>query len=181
MSAMNFDSAECSCIIQFASLVFVAVGGVFALCQWRRRVKESEARFLKSLLDEFYGGVMVKFAQMVDYGAWRYGDDFHGSELEPLTDQAMSMAAYVCYLFLNKIIDADEFRFFKYDIDRLVDHYGVRDYLYNIHHFARRTKSGSPFCWLCDYGKKTGHINAEEFENPKEWQSNHRYHHYLNW
>ena len=153
----------------------------FAYKQWKRAEYDSKAQFLKALVKEFYNGEVVKFTLKLDYEDWKYDGDFHDSADEHLVDNALAFASYVCYLYLKKRINADEFKFFMYDIGRLLEDDGVVDYLYNVYHFSASCKSDFPFHWLYVYAQQIGAIKAEEFENPNEWRKNDKFNQNLDW
>ena len=150
-------------VVGLISLLLAIGGAVVAYAQWRRHLSESRAKFLKSLLEEFYNTEMVGFFLDVDYGKFKYAN-FHGGPYERITDKALSLASYICYLKNTGVITGGEFRFFQYDIDRLARNIEILKYMHFLYHFAKQNSTAFSYQCLYDHGKSMKFFDSEAFE-----------------
>lgn len=90
-------------------------------------------------------------------------------------DKTLSYFSYICYLYQYRIITKKEFQFFKYEINRILMNSQIKNYFYNIYHFAKKVKAPITFKYLFEYGEKKK-LFDKEFYNRNSTQ----YVHYLN-
>ena len=175
---------------QFSFSVSVAViSALVSVFQWRGAQKIERANKIHDLLglirtDESIHAVL----QMIDYDEDWYDDDFHNEikdNLERQVDRTFSYFSYICYLRKRRILTSGEFKFFEYDLKRILQNRSSVDYLYNIWHFSISDNSTCPFLYLCEYGRKKK-ILDNDFDDPEacdhQQESNEiKYHRYLNY
>ncbi len=142
-------------------------GGIFALFQWNKNLKLKRADYLYELstklrTDEDLSDVVKYF----DYNEPWYNADFHENHsIEKKIDTILSFFSYICYLKSEKMLSINEFRIFKYEIDRILISEQTQQYLFNIYHFSKTNNADIPFYYLFQYAEKNQMID-EEFYNP---------------
>lgn len=159
---------------------FVVLGVIGALIQWNRQLRREAAEFLKGLMEELRSTEVSSFLYDIDYGVKWYGQDFHGSDKEDKVDRTLSFLSFMCYLRSKHLFGKAEFKFFEYELMRVMGNEQVVDYLYNIHHFSAGQGRPSPFEHLIDYGVKVGLVNKKIFFDPTSCRRDNRLHKYLN-
>ena len=96
-----------------------------------------------------------------------YTKKFHKSgELERKVDKTLSYFSYICYLKKKRLITASEFKFFEYEVKRILVNNQVVEYLYNLYHFTKMRKMNLTFYYLFLYGKRKKFFN-KDFYNSK--------------
>lgn len=143
-------------IIAITALIIAGLSSFFAIIQWRNSVAIKRAEYINDLTEKIRSDVDIRnVIYMIDYGTDWYSPDFHGSgELERKVDKTLSYFSYIVYLREGKIISKREFRFFLYEIERLLVNGNIRDYLYNLYHFSNRAGTPCTFTYLIEYGRK---------------------------
>lgn len=164
-------------IIDLLSIMLVVVGGFFALYQWKNTSKIKRADYIKELTEKIRIDSDIKnIVYVLDYEQGWYTQSFHnGGEIEIKMDKTLFYFSYICYLYQYKVITKKEFEFFKYDVNRILMNEQIKNYFYNIYHFADKVKAPVPFKYLFEYGEKKK-VFDKEFYNRKSTQ----YVHYLN-
>lgn len=139
------------------------------------------ASYINELTDKIRSDPLISDAiYLLDYGKIWYSESFHSSgELELKMDRTLSYFSYICYLKKQKIISDKEFKFFKYEIERILGNQQVQDYFYNLYHFSQKLKVPLTFEYLFEYGEKNNFFD-EDFYNPDAYITNFSYHQYLN-
>lgn len=93
---------------------------------------------------------------MFDYDNYWYGSNFHnGGIIEANVDKTLEYFSYICYLKKRKVITKHEFKFFLYDVSRILSNSQVQNYLYNLYHFSNKFNKPMSFSYLFEYGRKT--------------------------
>lgn len=167
-------------ITDICSMLLVIVGGGFAYYQWKRSVALKRAEFINELTekirtDEYIRDVLYLF----DYDEYWYSIDFHDSGvLELKVDKTLSYFSYICYLKKQRLISNKEFRFFEYEVDRILENEQVQDYFYNLYHFCDK-KTSITFQYLFEYGEKHKMFD-DAFYRKDSYKNNKKYHRYLN-
>lgn len=164
-------------IISAISIFLVVIGGFFALFQWKKSVKIQRAGYINELIEKIRTDVDIKeIVYIFDYNHPWYSPDFHdGGKFEIKMDKTLSYFSYICYLFESHLISKKEFKFFKYEIDRILNNKQTQNYFYNLFHFANKNNAPITFEYLFKYGKKNKKFDTD-FYNPKS----EKYVHYLN-
>lgn len=179
---MIFENTyDLSDILSATSIILVIIGGAFAYYQWRRSVSLKRASYINDLTETIRSDSDIKDCfYLFDYNADWYSAQFHGnSTLELKIDKTLSYFSYICYLKKQSIISKKEFKFFQYEVERILMNHGVQDYFYNLYHFAAKFNIPFTFVYLLDYGKKNNLLTDGFFDN-KAYKTNHFFHHYLN-
>lgn len=165
----------------FSLALVTFLGIIFALLQWRKNVKFKKAEYINELTEKIRtDSIIKKTVYKIDYFEKWYDENFHNSkELECEVDKTLSYFSYICYLKQFHLISRREFKFFIYEINRILVNPNVIDYFYNLFHFAKKNNACMSFEYLFKYGKK--HRNFEKtFFDKNSYLSDTRYHHYLN-
>lgn len=148
------------------SLCFVALGGGFALWQWRKNLKIRRAEFINQILEKLrFDEELIKTMYIVDYKQDWYDVSFHDSEFERVIDKLFAYLDYICYLKTTRNITNSEFHIFQYEIHRVCISYSSKAYCWNLYHFSKKNETVCSFQYLIDYG-----IKAELF--PKDFKKN---------
>lgn len=167
--------------IDFLTFISVAIGGMFALYQWKKSTALKRADYIKELTEKIRTDESIfETIYLFDYSQEWYNSDFHQSgDLERKVDRTLAHFSYILYLKKEKIISEKEFIFFKYDIERILFSDQTQDYFYNLFHFSQT--QGIPFSFniLLDYAKENNLVDAD-FNDSKAFQRNAKYHQYLN-
>lgn len=171
------DTITISDIAAALTFLTVLIGGVFALYQWRKKLKFKRAEYLNELStkvrnDEILSEVVTYF----DYNKPWYNEKFHGNRaIEKKIDAILSYFSYICYLKTERLISNSEFRFFKYEIERIIRSYQTKSYLYNLYHFSRKNNVEMSFIYLFKYAEEQKEIDKDFYDRRSQ-----KYPHYLN-
>lgn len=168
---MDFDK-----YISILTLSFVVIGGGFAWFQWRQTTKLKRAEFINQLTEKIRSDKDIcKTILLFDYDHAWYTAAFHNGDdgQERVIDKTLSYFSYICYLRSNRLITKTDFKFFLYEVTRIRQNRSVINYLYNLHHFARKLGCPMTFQYLLDYCKPNF---PPSFNDPQSTD----YPHYLN-
>ena len=154
-------------IISGISLMFVFIGGCFALWQYRKGLVYKRTEMVKDLIKNTREN--DKISMVMDIIDWNedfiYNGKFyikkatHRKELRDLSDEelfrmidyTLSTFSYICYLRHVRTITRKEMQFFRYEIRRLVDNVHISNYLYSLYHCSMSLKVDMSFSYLVDY------------------------------
>jgi hypothetical protein len=158
-----------------ATLLLAIIGGCFALCQWRKSIKIRRGEFIAHINDRLrFDPDIAHTLYEIEYGGKWYDDKFHENrKIEFEFDKVLSFCDYICYLKSNGNISDDEFKIFKYRINRVCISQSTQCYLWNLFQFAKRNNADCSFQCLLEYGIKHNLIdkaiksNANLFPNDK--------------
>lgn len=179
---MIFENTyKLSDILSIVSIVLVIIGGFFTCYQWRRNVSLKRASYINELTEKIRSDSDIKdVVYLFDYNPNWYSERFHGDDiLELKVDKTLSYFSYICYLKKQRIISKKEFKFFQYEVERILMNPGIQDYFFNLYHFAAKFKIPFTFVYLLDYGKEHNLLSNDFFDR-KAYRTNHQFHHYLN-
>lgn len=163
------------------SLFLAVISGIFACYKWRCDVTLKRASYINELTEKIRTDPLIRDTlYLLDYGRPWYSSDFHNSGSPELKmDKTLSYFSYICYLIDQNIISDKEFKFFKYEIERILDNQELQDYLYNLYHFSNSINVPITFYYLFEYGKEHNFFDVDFF-NPNAHETNSKYHNYLN-
>jgi hypothetical protein len=152
-------------IVGCVTMIVAIIGLIFSCYQWWKKVQLERAERLSKLITLLRNDVrQLSILYKIDYGESWYDESFHKSELEGELDRFLSFYEYILYLRMNCIISEKEFRFFEYDIMRIVKNSDLRSYLFNLYQFCRDNKLTFPYQNVVDYGMQNGYIQQSFFE-----------------
>jgi len=161
----NWTVEDC---LTLSTTILMAIGGIFALYQWRSSIKIRRSEFLKDILNTLrFDENMAKAMYTIEYNPSWYSKDFQKSELEFQIDKLLSFADFICYLYDMKNISYKEFIVIKYEINRICRSNSVQSYLWNLYHFSKKNSADGLFMHLIDYGIKENIISDEFKKNDK--------------
>lgn len=125
--------------INSALLLITAIGVLGALWQIRMGAKTQRATFLKDLYMNFRSDLEVSDAYyLIEYGKFKYTNNFHNSELEPKMDRLLSLADVVCEMRIRGILSSSEMRFFDYPFYRIANDSEVKKYIAFLSNFYKQ-------------------------------------------
>ena len=162
-------------IVSLISILIALISGGIAFCKWRKDAKLKRAEYMEKLIKEIRKGDKMQF-YLFEYNKVWYDENFHkGGTIEQNVDYTLSYLSFLCYLYEQKIISKKEFKFFEYELKRILTNKQLQNYIYNVYHFSKAQDKPMMFPYLFEYAKKNGYIN-NEFWNEKSDE----YKHYLN-
>lgn len=165
------------------SIVLVVIGGIITIYQWRKTIILRRADYINELTEKIRTDEDIKnIIYLIDYSIRWYKEDFHNNnyDFEVKIDKTLSYFSYICYLKKKKLITKDEFKFFEYEITRILSNVDTLDYFYNLYHFSKANDVNFTFYYLFEYGKKNKFLD-NDFYNKESYKANSKYHKYLNW
>ena len=163
-------------IVSIVTLVFMFIGGCFALWQWRQGLLYKRTEIVRELIEDvrqddnvstimdiidwnedfFYNG---KFIINRDTSRKNL-KDISNDDLFKMIDHTLSIFSYICYLKLVRTIKVKDMRFFEYEIRRLVDNPHISNYLYSLYHWSKELGVSMSFSYLIDYCLKKKYLDA---------------------
>lgn len=153
-----------SCLIATAGFIVVCI-------QLGISTRNKRAEFLFDIVKNLrFDSGMQDAAYMIDYSLNWYNEDFHkDGETQKVIDRYFSLLTYICYMYRNKSLTENEFKYFKYELSRVKTNSEDSSiaYLWNLNHFARAIGSSCPFEDLIQYGKENEWFKDKDFDNPK--------------
>ena len=167
---------------EVVSTVALLIAGTWSMWKWNVSLRIRRAEVLEHILSRLRSNEISDFIYKVEYSEEWYTCEFHGSDFEPIADRALSFFCDICYLMKNKLVGHSESVFFAYELKRVLSNSQTIDYLYNLHHFARRANGKSSFYALEEYAKKNGFVDTAEFDDPDAYRKQpQRFNKFLNW
>ncbi|NYT86961.1 hypothetical protein [Pollutimonas harenae] len=128
-------------IINSALLLVTAFGVLAALWQIRVGARSQRATFLKDLYMQLRSDpAVVEAFYKIEYNEFEYGEDFHGSELEPKMDRLLTLIDLVCEMRAQRIMTKREMGFFEYSFGRVAQDQSVRAYLTYLNNFCTENR-----------------------------------------
>jgi len=136
------------------SLIFIALGGGFALWQFYKSTRIKRAEFLNQILEKLrFDENLTATMSVVDYNQnWYDANKFHNSEFERDIDKLFSYLDYICYLKSTRNIKSTEFKICQYKINRVCVSTSTKQYLWNLYHFSKKNNTDCSFQYLINYG-----------------------------
>ena len=184
--------------------LITAIITVFGFCAtlWGlfRNRSVTRAELIKGLIDKMRGDDEIRgyiyYVDDEDNEKWYTDLSFYDKEkTKGLTgkqvDKALTYLSYLCYLKKRRLINKNEFAFFRYEIRRVFKNKSTVDYLCNLYHYSfsekdekdyykmspkkrdKEKKKTCPFIYLIKYGEKNGFIkpNFYRLEALKEGEN----------
>jgi hypothetical protein len=139
--------------INSALLLVTALGVLAAFWQIRVGARAQRATFLKDLYMQLRSDPAVAEAfYKIEYGEFKYGPEFHGSEFEPKMDRLLTLVDLVCEMRAQRIMSKREMSFFIYQFNRVAKDQNVREYLKFLNEFyAQNGINKKPFASFQSY------------------------------
>lgn len=178
-SSIQLKTITLSDVSSFISLLFVVIGGLFALIQWNKQQKIRRSEYIYSLIEKLRSDNRINyiFYQIDSEIPWYDKEKvFKNKDFEINLDKALSYYSYICYLRKKKIIKEDDFAFFKYEIDRASTNKDVICYFYNYYHFCKKRGLPNAYKYLFEYAVEN-HGIPNDFYDPKAYLNNNAYTH----
>ncbi len=160
---------------QLLTLIITAIGGIFALFQWRMSVKNSQAEYVDNLLQRTQNDKNIKeFIDACDYEINWYNKNFH-DDLESWNpendetqtpfaikaDKALFFFNYLCYLKERRILGKQEFRVFGYYMLAVMQCKDTQAYFLDLYQFSMVENRAFPYEYMLRYGLKEKIFPAE--------------------
>ena len=159
--------------LSLISIILIIVGGFFALKKWNLELKTKRAEFLEQInLNIRSDDKLAEITYLIEYDFSWYNENFHGNKtgLEFSVDRFLAYFDYICYLKKLGNFTKKEMMIFQYRIIRIFNSPCVRNYLWNIYHFSKKSKTCCSFTNLINYGIKNRLIDKFEFEDSNNGQ-----------
>lgn len=117
--------------ITFLGVIATFIGVCVAIWQIKENAKTQRAIFLKDLYMQFRTDIEVSKAfYLIEYGNFKYEQDkFHNSEEEKAIDRLLTLIDIICEMYDQGFISDREFKYFKYQITRVMDDHEIQKYL----------------------------------------------------
>jgi hypothetical protein len=129
--------------INIALLVAAVVGIALTFWQVRKGARSQRAQFLKELYLTMTADVDIGAAYyQIEYGKFKYDQDFHDSEIERQVDRLLSFADLVAELYLQSAISKREMVFFQYRFRRICEDKEIQAYLTFLSSFYKQVGVG---------------------------------------
>lgn len=158
---MNMELSEW---LSLASILLIAIGGLFAYIQWVHTNKIRRTEFLNQIIEKIrFDEKLSLMLYSIEYGKFKYDSSFHDGKDEDKMDALMSYLNYVCYLIQEKIINQKEFSVLEYELTRVCSNEEVKKYLKFVYCFSLDNGGNYSFKNLVQYGIIKGLINKSFF------------------
>lgn len=144
-------------LVGLVSVIFVGI-------QLWQKVRSDHAKHVAEMMDKTQTKEMLDLFAALDYGKFVYDGKFHGGNNEHIVDNLLHHYEYVLYLKERRMLNKSEFRFFEYNIQRVVGNVEMQNYLFNLYHYGQIGKLSFKYMRLLNYGIENGFIDSEEFE-----------------
>lgn len=156
-------------LIEFLSLILTAVGGTFALYQWRISTKNNHAEYVDRLLSQMTDNELIhKFLFDADYEVVWYDENFH-SDTEhnsgSCADKAFFFLNYLCYLKETGLLSKNDFVVFEYHISIAALDKGTKAYFLDLYQNSLVYRMQFPFRFFLKYCIAHGYI-SEQIKRP---------------
>jgi len=154
--------------IQMGLLLAAVIGIALTYWQVRSNARTHRAVFLKELYFTVTSDTSICEAYYaIEYERFRYGPDFHGSQLEPKIDRLLSFADLVCDLYSQRVIKKHEMAFFRYRFLRIAQDANIREYLaFLVDFYSRVGIAKRPYHSFLAYSEKLK--NSQNIEAKQE-------------
>ncbi|MBO7383548.1 MAG: hypothetical protein J6U07_02905 [Fibrobacter sp.] len=145
-------------------VVIAALAAWISIRTWRGNTKLEKYRMIRDYLRESREDKDVaRFFYKIEYDERWYGPNFHGSELEPIVDKALTRYSYLIELLNDDVVDENGIKSAKYEISRILGNFDVQAYLFNLRNFTTGIKTFFPYADLVEYGKSKGILDDTFF------------------
>ena len=167
-------------VLSAVSIIFVFIGGCFALWQWNKNLVYKRTEIVRELIESIRKDKTVSaIMDVVDWNEdFLYDGKFvvnenttrtalkglSSDDLFKMIDHTLSLFSYVCYLKKMRTISSSDMRFFEYEIRRLADNPHIGNYLYSLHHWSKKLGVKMSFSYFVDYCIKKKYID-KSFRN----------------
>lgn len=164
-------------LVNIITLIFMFVGGCFALWQWRKGLLYKRTEIVRALIEDVRQDDNVStIMDIIDWNEDFYYNgkfiinrepprknlqDISNDDLFRMIDHTLSIFSYICYLKLVKTVQSKDMCFFEYEIRRLVDNPHISNYLYSLYHWAKGLGVPMSFSYLIDYCLKKKYLDAD--------------------
>ena len=165
--------------IEGLRLLFIVLGGGFALYQWHKTLVYKRASVVNDMVETVRESPIIPVIMAnVDWnknfiydGTFRVNRETDNPNLKSFTDHELFIAidhtlvrfSYICYLRKINAISEIDMNFFDYGINRLLENEHIVNYLYSVYHWSVSLRVESSFCYLIEYGKRKGYLDRRFF------------------
>ena len=152
----------------WAQVLAIVIGGIWALFTWRTSVKTQRSNFVDALLCKVRDTELSEFfyrnidrEDETDFRCYKGGLMFENG-YEEIFDRFLFMISYVCYLRRNRLISKRDFKLFEYMIDRTMRSAQVTSYMRDFYADETLSNMSRPYDDLLYISAKMGNQNACE-------------------
>lgn len=137
MNEIKLFVMEIGSIAECLTCLVALVGFILSFMEYRRSNRIKKSSYLEPLIDKMMSDKdIAETIYMLQYGNFKYSEDFHNSEQERKLDKTLQYYSYLCYLKDKSIISSEEFSFFEIEISQALRNKMLIDYLYNLYSFC---------------------------------------------
>ena len=165
-------------MIETLALVCSVIGGIFALCQWKKGLdykRASEVKEMVSLAIE--NDAIINIIDMAD---WQEGFTYNGAfhftgerdhlfkdedELFIAIDRTLEHFNHICYLYYLEVFKDFDMSCFDYEIWELCNFIEIGNYLHSFYLWSVENKVECSFKYLIKYGREKGFLE-KSFGDP---------------
>ena len=161
-------------IIDLIMIFMGAIGGTFALIQWKKSNDYKRADLVQSMITKLRDDKDISIiTDIIDWNeALKYDGRFSienctredinqytSDEIFIKIDKTLSHYSYVCYLYKQGIFKKNDIAIFDYNIKRIVNNEQIANYLYSLFHWSESIDVNCSFEYLIDYSLKRGYLD----------------------
>ena len=148
-------------VTQILSVLIAITTCVFFGWQVRQKIGMSHAEQVSKMMTKVQDDpVLQDFFYDIEYNRFNYSTQFHGSDKEKTADKILHHYEYILYLHERGLLKDEEFRFFEYDIQKIVRNKDMIKYFLNLYKYCDEDLSFK-YQRLLDYGEDKGYITKK--------------------
>lgn len=159
---------EFGSMADWAQVLAIVIGGIWALFIWRTSVKTQRSNFVDALLCKVRDSELSEFfyknidrEDETDFRCYKGGLMFENG-YEEIFDRFLFMISYVCYLRRNRLISKRDFKLFEYMVDRTMRSSQVARYIRDFYADETLSNVARPYDDMLYISAKMGNQNARE-------------------
>jgi hypothetical protein len=126
-------------VVSCFALLAASLAAWAAYRQFKASVQASRATLLKDLYLQFRTDQAAADAfYLIEYGQFRYSEEFHRSSDEPKIDRLLTLCDLVCAMHADGTLTEREMQYFKYQFKRIFGDASIQAYLTFLDDFYAR-------------------------------------------
>lgn len=161
LSEMETTATMITAIATSVSAIVAMVVVVVTRLQNRKQDEKDCSDRVERMLEKTRTNTQIlSFFNKIDYGETWYDDSFHNSEFEKAADTALMTYEYILELKEKGMINEEEFKDFKYEIDKIMKNKDTHSYFKFLYHYTKREGLQFKYGRLLKYGVDNQFINS---------------------
>lgn len=158
---------------EIVTVVLAAIGGIFALLQWKKSNDYKRADLINGLINKIRDDKdIAKIMDIIDWNdGLKYDGEFsispdsnayeimeHDENLFQKIDSTLSHFSYICYLNKLHVFKRVDMCVFDYEIKRIFDNPEISNYLYSLFLWSVCLNVACPYKHLIVYGLRKKYL-----------------------